>query len=106
MSQLRACVARETQVFGVDALVMNDGTTHDDQGNPDTRAMVARCAVAAAIHGVPMVFMGEPFALADERMRPPRRSARDIYESGIYVRFSCPDGVQYSRLLGGIGPLG
>ena len=64
MSQLFGSLEAEARTFGADAVIMHNGTSHDEQGNPDMWAMVARYAIAAAVHGAPMVFMGQPLGLA------------------------------------------
>jgi hypothetical protein len=60
---------------------MRNGTSHDEQGNPDMWAMVARYAVTAALYGVPMVFMGQPLGLAAKQSF--RHSWGDMYREWI-----------------------
>jgi Alpha amylase, catalytic domain len=78
MRELFDSLETEARLFGGDALVMHNGTSHDEQGNPDKWVMVARYAVAAAVPGAPMVFMGQPLGLADKL--PFRESWASLYE--------------------------
>jgi hypothetical protein len=71
----------EVHVLGPDAVVMHNGTTHDENGNPDKWAMVARYAVAASSYGMPMVFMGQPLGLHDKL--PFHGSWADMYQAWI-----------------------
>jgi hypothetical protein len=66
MNELFGILEGEAQLFGPNAVVMHNGTSHDEHGNPNMWAMVARYAVAAASYGVPMVYMGQPLGLADK----------------------------------------
>jgi hypothetical protein len=60
MPELFASLEAEAGLFGGEALVMHNGTSHDEEGNPERWVMTARYAVAASLYGVPMVFMGQP----------------------------------------------
>ena len=66
MDELFAIFEGESALFGGSAVVMHNGTSHDEAGNPDKWAMVARHAVTAAMYGVPMVFMSQPLGLGDK----------------------------------------
>ncbi|HET9956256.1 MAG TPA: alpha-amylase family glycosyl hydrolase [Polyangiaceae bacterium] len=79
MSQLFGSLEAEANVLGGGALLMHNGTSHDEQGNPDKWAMVARYAVAASLYGTPMVFMGQPLGLADKL--PFRNSFANMYDA-------------------------
>jgi glycosidase len=63
MSQLRDSLEGEAGLYGYNAAVLHNGTSHDEQGNGNVWLMVARYAVAAANHGVPMVYMGQPLGI-------------------------------------------
>lgn len=67
MGHLYGSLEAEARIFGSDAIVMHNGTSHDEQGNTDMWAMTARYAIAAALYGAPMVFMGQPLGLADKQ---------------------------------------
>lgn len=77
--ELVGSLEREAKMFGGDALVMHNGTSHDESGNPDRWAMVARYAIAAAVHGVPMIFMGQPLGVANKL--PFREQWSSMYEA-------------------------
>jgi hypothetical protein len=64
MSDLVASLEGEAGLFGSRALIMHNGTSHDEQGNSNKWAMTARYAVTASLYGAPMVFMGQPLGLA------------------------------------------
>ncbi len=63
---------------------MHNGTSHDEEGNPDRWVMTARYAVAASLFGAPMVFMGQPLGQAA------KQAFRDRWEN-LYQRWSEPD---------------
>ncbi len=63
MDQLRGSLEGEAGLYGYNAAVLHNGTSHDEQGNGKVWLMVARYAVAAANHGVPMVYMGQPLGI-------------------------------------------
>jgi hypothetical protein len=63
---------------------MHNGTSHDEDGNPDRWVMTARYAVAAAMYGAPMVFMGQPLG------QGAKMAFRDRWEN-MYQRWSEPD---------------
>jgi hypothetical protein len=71
----------EARVFGPGALIMHNGTSHDEMGNANRWAMVGRYAIAAGVYGVPMVFMGQPLGLHDKL--PFRQSWADMYQAWI-----------------------
>ncbi|TSK06985.1 MAG: hypothetical protein FPO08_10150 [Geobacter sp.] len=79
MSDLFASLEQESTLFGGEALVMHNGTSHDEGGNADKWAMAARYAVTAAMYGCPMVFMGQPLGLADKL--PFRDSWANMYRA-------------------------
>jgi Alpha amylase, catalytic domain len=54
----------EARLFGPECVVMHNGTSHDEHGNPDRWAMVARYALCAALHGTPMIYMGQPLGIS------------------------------------------
>lgn len=63
MSQLVGSLENEAQLYGYNAAVLHNGTSHDEEGNGNAWLMMARYAVAAASHGVPMVYMGQPLGV-------------------------------------------
>lgn len=63
MSQLVGSLESEAQIYGHNAAVLHNGTSHDEDGNDNLWLMVARYAVAAASHGVPMVYMSQPLGV-------------------------------------------
>jgi hypothetical protein len=63
MSQLAGSLEQEANIYGYNAPVLHNGTSHDEDGNPDAWLMTARYAVAAALPGVPMVYMGQPLGI-------------------------------------------
>lgn len=79
MSDLFHSLEAESTLFGGDALVMHNGSSHDEVGNYDKWAMMARYAVAASLYGVPMVFMAQPLGLADKL--PFRDSWANMYKA-------------------------
>jgi hypothetical protein len=79
--QIIGSLEAEARILGPGALVMHNGTSHDEAGNSDRWAMVGRYAVAAGIYGVPMVFMGQPLGLYDKL--PFRQSWADMYHAWI-----------------------
>lgn len=79
MSDLFASLEQESNLFGGEALIMHNGTSHDEGGNADKWAMAARYAVTAAMYGCPMVFMGQPLGLADKL--PFRDSWANMYRA-------------------------
>ena len=50
-------------LYGYNAAVLHNGTSHDENGNGNVWLMAARYAVAAAVHGVPMVYMSQPLGV-------------------------------------------
>ena len=63
MSQLAGSLEGEAQLYGYNAAIMHNGTSHDEEGNANAWLMMARYAVAAASHGVPMAYMGQPLGV-------------------------------------------
>ncbi len=63
MSQLAGSLESEAQLYGYNATIMHNGTSHDEDGNGNAWLMMARYAVAAASHGVPMVYMSQPLGV-------------------------------------------
>ncbi|MGB0126625.1 MAG: alpha-amylase family glycosyl hydrolase [Rhodocyclaceae bacterium] len=63
MSQLAGSLEGEAQLYGYNASVLHNGTSHDEDGNANAWLMMARYAVAAANHGVPMAYMGQPLGV-------------------------------------------
>lgn len=84
MSELFGSIEAEARLFGAESLVMHNGTSHDEDGNPDRWVMTARYAIAAALYGAPMVFMGQPLGQGT------KLSFRDRWEN-LYERWSAPD---------------
>ncbi|HBA84260.1 MAG TPA: hypothetical protein DCZ95_09230 [Verrucomicrobia bacterium] len=54
------------QLFGPNAVIMRNGTSHDEGGNGNQWAMMARYAVCAASYGAPMIFMGQPLGVPNK----------------------------------------
>lgn len=63
MSQLVGSLEAEANLYGYNAAVMHNGTSHDEKGNANMWLMVARYAVAASVYGVPMVYMSQPLGV-------------------------------------------
>jgi glycosidase len=63
MGQLVSSLEAEAGLYGYNAAVMHNGTSHDEEGNGDAWLMTARYAVAAALYGAPMVYMGQPLGV-------------------------------------------
>jgi hypothetical protein len=66
MSELRGSLEFEASLYGYNAVVLHNGTSHDESGNPNVWLMAARYAVAAAVHGVPMMYMSQPLGVPDQ----------------------------------------
>jgi hypothetical protein len=64
MRQFRDSPEAEVALYGYNAAVMHNGTSHDEQGNGNLWLMTARYAVAAGLHGVPMIYMTQPLGVA------------------------------------------
>jgi hypothetical protein len=84
MPQLFGSLEAESRLLGSDSLIMHNGTSHDEEGNPHRWVMTARYAIAAALYGSPMVFMGQPLG------QGAKLSFRDRWED-LYRRWSEPD---------------
>ena len=63
MSQLAWSLEGEAQLYGYNAAIMHNGTSHDEEGNANAWLMMARYAVAAASPGVPMAYMSQPLGV-------------------------------------------
>jgi hypothetical protein len=56
----------EASLYGFNAAVLHNGTSHDEDGNGNVWLMAARYAVAAGSYGVPMVYMSQPLGIAEK----------------------------------------
>lgn len=65
-SRLIDSLESEANLYGYNAAVMHNGTSHDEDGNENAWLMAARYAVAASSYGVPMVFMGQPLGVPNK----------------------------------------
>lgn len=63
MSQLVSSLESEADLYGYNAVVMHNGTSHDEEGNANVWLMAARYAVASASYGVPMIYMSQPLGV-------------------------------------------
>ena len=63
MSQLVNSFEAEARLYGYNATIMHNGTSHDEEGNGNCWLMAARYAIASAMYGVPMVYMGQPLCV-------------------------------------------
>jgi len=66
MRGLFDALENEARLLGPTSVIMHNGTSHDESGNADRWAMVARYAVAAAAYGVPMAYMSQPLGIAEK----------------------------------------
>ncbi|WON73557.1 alpha-amylase family glycosyl hydrolase [Nitrosospira sp. Is2] len=66
MSQLVRSLEQEAAIYGYNAPVLRNGTSHDEDGNSNAWLMMARHAVAAALPGVPMIYMSQPLGVGDK----------------------------------------
>jgi 1,4-alpha-glucan branching enzyme len=66
MSQLAGSLEQEANIYGYNAPVLHNGTSHDEDGNADAWLMSARYAVAAALPGVPMIYMSQPLGVGNK----------------------------------------
>jgi hypothetical protein len=66
MSQLVQSLEQEANIYGYNAPVLRNGTSHDEEGNPNAWLMMARYAVAAALPGAPMVYMSQPLGVGNK----------------------------------------
>lgn len=66
MSEVYGSQEGEAAIYGYNAAMMHNGTSHDEDGNGNTWLMAARYAVSAASYGVPMVFMGQPLGIGSK----------------------------------------
>lgn len=63
MSQLVGSLENEAALYGYNAAVLHNGTSHDEQGNGNFWLMAARYAVASALYGAPMAYMSQPLGI-------------------------------------------
>lgn len=63
MSQMVNSLEGEANLYGYNAAVLHNGTSHDEEGNSNVWLMTARYAVASALYGVPMVYMTQPLGV-------------------------------------------
>jgi glycosidase len=63
MNQLAGSLEQEANIYGYNAPVLHNGTSHDEDGNANAWLMAARYAIAAALPGAPMVYMGQPLGV-------------------------------------------
>ncbi|MFA5352854.1 MAG: hypothetical protein WC291_01360 [Thermodesulfovibrionales bacterium] len=63
MSQLVGSLESEAGLYGYNAAIMHNGTSHDEEGNGNCWLMLARYAVASSMYGVPMAYMGQPLCV-------------------------------------------
>ncbi len=54
---------KENEMYGPNAAVMHNGTSHDEVPNPNKWVMAARYAVCASLYGVPMAYMSQPLGI-------------------------------------------
>lgn len=66
MNQLVGSLEQEANIYGYNAMVLHNGTSHDEEGNANAWLMVARYAVVASLAGTPMVYMGQPLGVGDK----------------------------------------
>ena len=66
MSQLVNSLEAEAALYGYNALIMHNGTSHDEEGNSNVWLMTARYAVAASMYGTPMIYMTQPLGIAQK----------------------------------------
>jgi hypothetical protein len=66
MSQLVGSIEQEANIYGYNAPVLHNGTSHDEDGNANAWLMMARYAVAASLPGVPMVYMSQPLGVGNK----------------------------------------
>lgn len=66
MNQLAGSLEQEANIYGFNALVLHDGTSHDEDGNANAWLMVARYAVAASLPEVPLEYMSQPLGFGNK----------------------------------------
>ena len=66
MNQLAGSLEQEADIYGYNASVLHNGTSHDEDGNANAWLMVARYAIAASLSGVPMVYMSQPLGVGNK----------------------------------------
>jgi hypothetical protein len=62
-TQLVSSLDAEAGLYGYNAAILHNGTSHDEEGNGNLWLMTARYAVAASLYGVPMVYMSQPLGV-------------------------------------------
>jgi hypothetical protein len=62
-TQLVSSLEAEANLYGYNAAILHNGTSHDEDGEGNVWLMTARYAVAAAAYGVPMVYMSQPIGV-------------------------------------------
>lgn len=62
-TQLVSSLDAEAGLYGYNAAILHNGTSHDEEGNGNLWLMTARYAVAASVYGVPMVYMSQPLGI-------------------------------------------
>jgi glycosidase len=65
-TQLVSSLEAEASLFGYNAAILHNGTSHDEKSNGNLWLMTARYAVAASLYGVPMVYMSQPLGVPDK----------------------------------------
>lgn len=66
MSQLVQSLEGEASLYGYNAAIMHNGTSHDEDGNDNAWLMMARYAVASASHGLSMIYMTQPLGISSK----------------------------------------
>lgn len=79
MSDIKNSVQSEIDLYGYNACVMHNGTSHDEKVGifPDAWNMLARYAVAGALYGAPMVWQAQP-------LQVPNKLAFDMWSNMKY----------------------
>jgi glycosidase len=66
MSQLVGSLEQEATIYGYNAPVLRNGTSHDEEGNSNAWLMMGRYAVAVALPGAPMIYMSQPLGVGNK----------------------------------------
>lgn len=66
MTEIKNSLESETSIYGDNAVIMHNGTSHDETGNSNKWLMVARYAIAAGMYGTPMAYMGQPLGVGSK----------------------------------------
>ena len=92
MSQIMNSLENESKIYGSQAVLMHNGTSHDEEGNGNKYLMVSRYAMAASVYGVPMLYMSQPLGVSNkldferkwENIKPywdnPEENVFDLYK--------------------------